>query len=71
MKYTLARSPIRMSPNPLRKTRRQDSRHAFRLRFVDFVGCEIDEDYFKAQEERFAAHTAQQSLFVDSKAVSK
>ena len=35
----------------------------------DFVGCEIDEDYFKAQEERFAAHTAQESLFVDSKAV--
>lgn len=29
----------------------------------DFVGCEIDEDYFKAQEERFAAHTAQSSLF--------
>jgi site-specific DNA-methyltransferase (adenine-specific) len=29
----------------------------------DFVGCEIDEDYFKAQEERFAAHTAQESLF--------
>ena len=30
----------------------------------DFVGCEIDPDYFKAQEERFAAHIAQQSLFV-------
>ena len=30
----------------------------------DFVGCEIDEDYFKAQEERFKAHTSQQSLFV-------
>lgn len=30
----------------------------------DFVGCEIDEDYFKAQEERFKAHTAQQSLFI-------
>ncbi len=30
----------------------------------DFAGCEIDPDYFKAQEERFAAHTAQQSLFV-------
>ena len=30
----------------------------------DFVGCEIDEDYFKAQEERFAAHTDQQSLFI-------
>jgi hypothetical protein len=33
------------------------------------TSCEIDEDYFKAQEERFAAHTAQESLFVDSKAV--
>lgn len=31
---------------------------------LDFVGCEIDKDYFAAQEERFAAHTAQQSLFV-------
>jgi len=30
----------------------------------DFVGCEIDKDYFDAQEERFAAHTAQCSLFV-------
>ena len=30
----------------------------------DFVGCEIDKDYFDAQEERFAAHIAQQSLFV-------
>ncbi len=36
---------------------------AYNLGF-DFVGCEIDEDYFKAQEERFAAHTAQVSLFV-------
>ena len=26
---------------------------------LDFVGCEIDKDYFKAQEERFAAHSAQ------------
>ena len=33
----------------------------------DFVGCEIDPDYFKAQEERFAAHTAQQSLFAGMK----
>lgn len=30
----------------------------------DFVGCEIDEDYFKAQEERYQAHIAQQSLFI-------
>ena len=29
----------------------------------DFVGCEIDEDYFKAQEERFNKHTAQIRLF--------
>ena len=36
---------------------------AYNLGF-DFVGCEIDEDYFKAQEERFARHTAQQSLFI-------
>lgn len=26
---------------------------------LDFVGCEIDKDYFDAQEERFAAHSAQ------------
>lgn len=31
---------------------------------LDFVGCEIDKEYFEKQEERFAAHTAQQSLFV-------
>ena len=30
----------------------------------DFVGCEIDKEYFEKQEERFAAHTAQTSLFV-------
>lgn len=30
---------------------------------LDFVGLEIDPDYFKAQEERFAAHAAQMSLF--------
>lgn len=32
---------------------------------LDFVGCEIDKEYFDKQEERFAAHTAQQSLFVE------
>ena len=32
---------------------------------LDFVGYEIDKTYFDLQEERFAAHTAQQSLFVD------
>lgn len=31
---------------------------------LDFVGFEIDKEYFDKQEERFAAHTAQCSLFV-------
>lgn len=31
---------------------------------LDFTGYEIDNVYFAAQEERFAAHTAQQSLFI-------
>ena len=31
---------------------------------LDFTGYEIDKDYFDKQEERFAAHTAQCSLFV-------
>ena len=35
---------------------------AYNLGF-DFVGYEIDPDYFKAQEERFKKHTAQISLF--------
>lgn len=34
---------------------------------LDFVGCEIDEDYFKAQEERFAAYAAQGNLFLGGK----
>ena len=29
----------------------------------DFVGYEIDEEYFRKQEERFAAHSAQVSFF--------
>lgn len=29
----------------------------------DFVGCEIDRDYFKAQEERFEKHILQISFF--------
>lgn len=37
---------------------------AYNLGF-DFVGCEIDKDYFDAQERRFADHTAQQNLFID------
>lgn len=31
---------------------------------LDFTGFEIDKEYFDKQEERFAAHTAQCSLFV-------
>ena len=31
---------------------------------LDFVGLGIDKEYFDKQEERFAAHTAQISLFV-------
>ena len=37
---------------------------AYNLGF-DFVGCEIDKEYFNKQEERFARHTAQTSLFVE------
>lgn len=31
---------------------------------MDFVGCEIDPYYFKAQEDRFQEHTAQENLFL-------
>ena len=31
---------------------------------LDFVGCEIDKDYFDAQEKRFKEHTAQENLFL-------
>lgn len=30
---------------------------------LDFVGCEIDKTYFEAQEERFAAHAAQLTMW--------
>lgn len=30
---------------------------------LDFVGCEIDPDYFTAQEDRYQRHIAQMSLF--------
>ena len=40
------------------------SRIAAYNRNLDFWGYEIDETYFKLQEERFEKHTAQQSLFV-------
>ena len=36
---------------------------AYNLGF-NFVGCEIDKDYFDLQEERYQAHIAQQSLFI-------
>lgn len=32
---------------------------------LDFVGCEIDPDYFAKQEERFQRHTAQLNLFLE------
>jgi site-specific DNA-methyltransferase (adenine-specific) len=32
---------------------------------LDFWGYEIDKDYFELQEERFAKHAAQISLFID------
>ena len=31
---------------------------------LDFTGYEIDEEYFRLQEERFAKHTSQQNLFL-------
>lgn len=31
----------------------------------DFTGYEIDPEYFRKQEERFAQHTAQMSMFID------
>lgn len=37
---------------------------AYNLGF-DFVGCEIDKEFFDKQEERFEKHTAQTSLFID------
>lgn len=39
------------------------SRIAAYLMGFDFWGCEIDKDYFEAQEKRFKEQTAQQSLF--------
>ena len=30
----------------------------------DYVGCEIDKDYFKKEEERFKEHSAQLNLFL-------
>ena len=31
---------------------------------LDFVGYEIDKEYFDKQEERFEKHTAQENLFL-------
>lgn len=31
----------------------------------DFVGCEIDKEYFELEEKRFEEHTQQMSLFVE------
>lgn len=31
---------------------------------LEFVGYEIDKEYFDKQEERFSIHTAQQNLFL-------
>jgi site-specific DNA-methyltransferase (adenine-specific) len=39
------------------------SRIAAYIMGFDFYGCEIDKDYFEAQEKRFKQQTAQQSLF--------
>lgn len=33
---------------------------------LDFTGYEVDKNYFGKQEERFAAHTAQMSMFLDA-----
>lgn len=33
---------------------------------LDFIGFEIDKDYFEKQEARFLQHTAQTNLFIDS-----
>ena len=35
---------------------------------LDFVGCEIDGEYFDAQEKRFGQHTAQENLFLNTRA---
>lgn len=35
---------------------------------LDFVGCEIDKDYFAAQEKRFEEHAAQENLFLNTRA---
>lgn len=39
------------------------SRIAAKKAGIDFVGCEIDKEYFEKQEKRFREFTAQMSLF--------
>lgn len=34
---------------------------------LDFVGCEIDEEYFEKQEQAYAAYAAQTSLFTQTR----
>ncbi len=36
---------------------------------LDFVGYEIDKEYFDKQEERFDRHTAQMNLFIDTEVI--
>ena len=38
---------------------------------LDFVGCEIDRDYFDAQERRFSQHRSQLNLFLEHGCVSR
>lgn len=38
---------------------------------LDFVGCEIDPVYFKLEEERFEAYTAQENLFLQMEQTEK
>lgn len=37
---------------------------------LDFVGCEIDPDYFEAQEARFQTHAAQGNLFLEEELIN-
>ena len=37
----------------------------------DFYGCELDTDYYEAQEKRFAIHIAQQKLFTPQQVVTE
>lgn len=54
-----------MEPNKKISLDRDRCRIAAREAGFDFIGCEIDKEYFAKQEERWAAHTAQVSMFHD------